>query len=113
MELNTQFKEIEKHGVNVVAITYDDWEQNGRFIAEREIAYTILSDQDVKTVLGFDILNEDWKPGHPAYGIPRPGVLMADANGKIIFKLALPRYQDRPPMQEIVAAVEKATSNES
>ena len=66
----------------------------------------MLVDEDVAHVTAFGIRNEDYEPGEMGYGIPHPGVVYVDSEGLIRLKFAIPGYRQRPPMEDILAAIE-------
>ena len=106
MQLNEKIQDFENLGVKVVAISYDQPEQNARFMQAKDLVYQLLSDVEAKTVNAFGILNEQYKRGHPAYGIPKPGIVWVDTAGIVQFKAALPKYQERPPLKDVLTAIE-------
>ena len=56
------------------------------------------------------ILNEDYAPGHPAYGIAHPGIFHVDAAGIIRGKWAERGYQTRPSFAQVLADVKALIS---
>lgn len=86
-------------------MTYDSVEILAAFHGEKNLGYPLLHDEQAKHVLGFEVLNEAYGPGHGAYGIPHPGILLLDGNGVITAKFAVPGYRQRPPMSEVLKAV--------
>lgn len=108
MQLNERFEEFQSLGVNIAAISYDSHEQNSSFAEEQNLKYPILADQDATTVKGFGILNEEYTVGHPAYGIPHPGIIFVLPDATINFKRAVPGYKERPNLDELVLAVQQA-----
>ena len=59
------------------------------FHADRELGYPLLSDEDAKHVIGFNVLNEEYEPGHSAHGIPHPGIFYISAEGAVVAKFAV------------------------
>ena len=110
MQLNRYVDQLGEMNVNVVAISYDPHLQNQSFTDESEIEFPVLSDQEAATVKEFGILNEEYEPGHGAYGIPHPGVIFVDEGGTIQFKRAVPSYRARPDFGEILEAVKSHIS---
>ena len=110
MKLNERVPEFQALGVNVVAISYDDFEQNASFSSEEGLGYTLLSDQNAATVKGLGILNHEYEDGHPAFGIPHPGILFIRADATIGFKRAVSGYKERPSLDELLGAVRDATT---
>ena len=45
------------------------------------------------TALG--ILNEQYSPGEPAYGIPHPGVFVVDTDNQIVGKIFIESFRER------------------
>ena len=99
--------EFNEAGVAVAASTYDDVEQNAKFKSSEELTYTLLSDQDSKTVKSLGILNENYEEGSFAYGVPHPGVILVDADDKVVLKRAEEKYSDRPSMDALLEDVKK------
>ena len=105
--------EFEEAGVVVAASTYDAVEQNAKFKSSEELAYTLLSDQEAKTVKSLGILNEDHEEGSFAYGVPHPGVILIDTEGKVVLKRAEEKYSDRPSMDDLLEDVKKFVAESS
>ncbi len=87
-------------------MTYDSVELLAAFHGEKNLGYPLLHDEQARHVLGFDVLNEAYAPGHRAYGIPHPGIFLIDENGVITAKFAVPGYRQRPAMREVLEAVQ-------
>lgn len=100
-------------GVAVAASTYDAFEQNAKFKSSEELTYPLLSDQDAKTVISLGILNENYEEGHAIYGIPHPGVILVDADGKVVLKRAEEKYSDRPSMDALLEDVKEFVAGET
>lgn len=105
--------EFNEAGVAVAASTYDDVEQNAKFKSSEELTYPLLSDQDAKTVKSLGILNEDHEEGSFAYGVPHPGVILVDADGKVVLKRAEEKYSNRPSMDALLEDVKQFTAEAS
>ena len=82
-------------------MTYDSREILAAFHAEAELGYPLLRDVDARHVNALGIRNEDYELGHRAYGIPHPGILFVDREGKILAKFAVPGYRRRPPFDAL------------
>ncbi|TDJ43052.1 MAG: redoxin domain-containing protein [Gammaproteobacteria bacterium] len=93
-------------GVNVAAITHDPVDQQMSFASASDIRYPLLSDQDVAHVNAYGIRNEEYAPGHAGYGIPHPGIIYFDSQQVVRLKFAIPGYRQRPPMAEVLNAIE-------
>lgn len=105
MQLNDYVTKFASMDINVAAVSYDSFEYNASFATEQGLNYPLLSDQDAATVRAFGILNADYEEGHPAYGVPLPGIFLIGADGTISLKRAMPRYQDRPNLDELLVAL--------
>ena len=109
MQLNERFDAFQTLGVNVAAISYDSYEQNASFSNEQDLRFPLLADQDASTVKSLGILNDEYEVGHPAYGIPHPGIMFVLPDGTISFKRAVPGYKERPDLDALLAAVREAS----
>ena len=92
-------------GVNVAAMTYDDATILAEFHESQNLGYPLLHDEGAHHVVAFDVLNEDYKPGDRAYGIPHPGIFYISVDGVIELKFAAPGYRTRPPMEAVHEAL--------
>lgn len=105
VQLEEWRERFEAAGVKVAGMTYDDLEVLAAFHADRQLGYPLLGDEEAKHVIGFNVLNEDYEPGHRAYGIPHPGIFFISPEGAVLAKFAVPGYRQRPPMEEVFDAV--------
>ena len=76
-------------------VTYDSPELQQRFIDAGSITYPFISDVDTATMTALGILNEDYEPGGPAYGIPYPGVFVLNPEQQIVGKIFVESYRTR------------------
>ena len=90
-------------------MTFDDREVLADFHADQELGYPLLQDIDAAHVNALGVRNEDYAPGHRAYGIPHPGILYIGADGVVKAKYAVPGYRRRPPFDTLYADVEAIT----
>lgn len=95
MQLQEQEADFEEAGIGIVAITYDSPELQQVFVDAASITYPLLSDINAATIKTLGILNEQYKPGEPAYGIPHPGVFVVDPGMTIAGKIFVEDYQVR------------------
>ena len=93
-------------GVNVAGMTYDDVSVLADFHDRHDLGYPLLQDVDVKHVNAYGIRNQRYEPGDGGYGIPEPGILFISPDGVILLKFAVPGYRQRPPLAEVLAAIE-------
>ena len=86
---------FEDAGIGMVAITYDDPEQQRAFIEKFGITIPVLSDVNALTFKTLGILNSDYETGDFQYGIPYPGMIVIDPAGNVVGKLFLEAYSSR------------------
>lgn len=111
MQLAERQQDFEALGVNVAGMTYDDVSVLAAFHAEQKLGYPLLQDKDTKHIGAYGVLNTDYEPGDSGYGIPYPGILYVDGDGKVLLKFAVPGYRQRPPLDAVldaIAALEQA-----
>lgn len=111
MQLSGFVEQFDAIGVNVVAISYDSHVKNKTFSDKQQLKFPLLSDHNNATIIGFNILNNDYKPGDRAFGIPHPGVVFLTPDDTIGLKRAVPSYRQRPEFAEILAAVKQYTQS--
>ncbi len=105
MQLAQWQDRFETLGVNVAGMTYDSQETLAEFHAKESLGYPLLRDVDQRHVSALGVLNEDYGPGHAAFGVPHPGIVYIDANGIVRAKFAAQGYRSRPPFEAVFAAV--------
>ncbi len=103
MQLQEHQEAFEAAGVGLVALTYDSPEILARFIERFAVRYPIVSDIEAASVRALGILNEDYAPGHRAYGIPHPGIFIVRKDGTIAAKLFLEGYATRIDAMAVLA----------
>jgi peroxiredoxin len=106
VQLQSDFKEIQATGGQLVAISYDSPEVLKRFAAKKSITYPLLSDTGSKTIDAYGIRNKE-ATGR-ASGIPYPGTFIVGTDGVIRSKLFLEGYKDRATPEAIAEALKKA-----
>ncbi len=73
-----------------------------RFSKRRNIGFTLLSDPQSAIIRAFDLLNEEFPPGRPGHGIPRPMMFVIDAKGIITHRFSDPDYSWRPKIDTVL-----------
>ncbi len=53
----------------------------------------------------YNILNTDYEPGHFAYGVPQPGIMFVNPDGKILAKFAEENFRQRPDWSDVAEAL--------
>ncbi|CAA0125262.1 Putative peroxiredoxin [Halioglobus japonicus] len=95
IQLQEYQAEFEAAGIGMVAITYDDPALQQAFIDKFGITIPLLSDTDALSFKTLGILNEDYLPDDFQYGIPHPGMIVIDPQGRVVGKLFLEAYSSR------------------
>jgi peroxiredoxin len=103
--LQKSLTEIEKAGVQVVAISYDSVDVLKQFASKREITFLLLSDKDSKAIDAYKIRNE--KANTRIEGVPHPGTILVDKEGIIRAKLGHEGYKERHGSKELIEAAKK------
>lgn len=101
IELNVQAEKFTKLGYGLAGISYDSREILNAFTQAQNISYPLLSDQEVATMKAYNIVNTQYKPSDDNYGIPYPGVVVIDNQGKVIHKYFYEGYRDRVKFNEL------------
>lgn len=86
-------------------MTYDSVEILRAFKAEGQLGYPLLHDEQAKHVNLLGVRNTEYAEGHMAYGVPHPGILYLRPNGEVALSFAVPGYRQRPPIEDVLAAV--------
>ena len=94
--------ELDKRKIGLAAISYDSPEILAEFAARKRITFPLLSDLGSKTIRAYGLLNETVKPDSFAFGIPNPGTLVLDGNGKVIAKYAEADFRERVTIPSIL-----------
>lgn len=94
-------------GYTLAAISYDDPKVLTEFTAKREINYPLLSDKGSMTIDGWALRDPQYKPDSMAFGVPMPGIFIIAPNGKIRAKLAEQGYKTRPPLEVVLASIDR------
>ncbi len=86
-------------------MTYDSLEILKTFKAVERLGYPLLRDENAKHANALGVRNMDYAEGHMAYGVPHPGILFLRPNGEVVMTFAVPGYRQRPPLEDVLAAV--------
>lgn len=95
VELNEQAEKFKALGYGLAGVSYDNTEILQNFAKQQKISYPLLSDQKAKTVLAYGILNTQYAIGDDNYGIPYPGVVVINKQGKVMHKHFFEGYKKR------------------
>jgi peroxiredoxin len=88
--------QIRALGFNVATLTYDPVATLKAVEEDQGVTFPLLHDEAVRHVQAYGILNTEYEPGHFAYGIPQPGIMVMDPKGTILLKFAEENYRERP-----------------
>ncbi|MEP4148331.1 MAG: redoxin domain-containing protein [Halioglobus sp.] len=108
IQLQKHKAEYDRAGISIVAMTYDDPGLQQAFVDKWGIDYPLLHDVDALSFKTLGILNRSYEPGDEAYGIPHPGTIIVDPNGKVVGKLFLEAYSVRVDALSALAYAEQA-----
>jgi len=101
IEFNDQAVHLKKLGYGLAAVSYDDVQVLNDFSLQHNIIYPLLSDIDAKTMINYGILNKQYNKRSEHYGIPYPGVVVIDNQGKITHKHFFEGYKKRVKFTEL------------
>ena len=104
--LNAGAKEIEQRGYRIVGVSYDTPEVAKAFSDRRAITFTLLSDPKSVVIDRWGLRDPQYPAGHRAHGVPRPAIFIVDRKGQIRASLAEEAYQKRPPVAEVIKALD-------
>ena len=82
-------------GYGLAAISYDNTDVLQTFAEQKNLSYSLLSDQRVQTMLVYDIVNNEYATDSEHYGIPYPGVVVIDNKGNVIHQHFFKGYKKR------------------
>lgn len=95
VQLQDHIEDFRAAGLGVVGMTYDAPAAVQAFADRHGLDYPLLADVEATTVQALGILNTEYQPGDSAYGIPYPGVFVADRSGVIRAKIFVEPYSIR------------------
>ena len=103
--MRDSYAKFEAHGIKLYALSYDDQETLREFSQAQDIPYPLLSDVDSEVIQRYGILNtEISKDDAFLYGIPFPGVYIADENGVVVAKFFHDTYKKRDSPETLIDA---------
>ena len=80
-------KDLEKSGLNVIAISRDSIDVLNRFANTSKIKFPLLSDSDSKVIESMGLYDKSGRPGTRHEGIAHPMTMLVDSNRVLIAKL--------------------------
>ena len=112
MQLAQWQDEFEAAGIKVAGMTYDSQEILAGFVANENLNYPLLRDEEAQHVNAYGIRNVEYGPDHRFYGIPYPGIVLISPEGTVLGKYAEPGYRERPAFEEVLASAKAAVGAE-
>lgn len=106
-DLQTIAADLKERGYELAVMSYDEPKVLDQFAKKQNISYTLLSDKDSKVINALGIRETSYKEDSMAYGVPKPVIFVIDPAGMIQSKLALEGYRDRPPLEDVMAEVDR------
>ncbi len=106
IDLETVAADLEAKGFPLVALSYDAPETLAKFKAKQELSYSLVSDTNSANIKAFDLLNDAYKEGSKAYGVPHPAVYIIDNEGVVKAKLMEEGFKNRPASEVVFQAVD-------
>jgi peroxiredoxin len=110
MNLNSGAADIAKRGYGLAGISYEKPPVNANFIAQKKIAYPLLSDPNSEVIDRYGLRDPQYKKGSRAYGVPRPIIFILNRDGVIRAKLYEDNYIKRPPLSLVIETLDKMSN---
>ncbi len=107
IDMNDWHDKITALGYNMAAISYDRVEVLKEFMEDKEISFPLLSDQNYQTFKRLNVLNREYKKGDSVYGIPYPGVMVIDTQGKLSYQFFYKGYKKRIGGEDLYNALKQ------
>ena len=105
MELQSHLEDFEKRGAVLVALSVDSV-PDSQALAEREkLSFPLLSDPDRTVIKAFGL-------DDPGNEIAWPAVYVLARDGTVVWRAFLDSYKERPPVSDILAAVDRAKTTD-
>lgn len=107
LELDKVQDKFSNLGYGLAGISYDTTEVLNQFVSQHALKFPLLADQQAQTMLAFGILNRAYDKGDDNYGIPYPGVVVINAQGKVIDSYFYQGYKNRIDFNELYKKLNK------
>ncbi len=105
LDWNARVEEFTSLGYEVAILTYDGVDDLKRFAGRRNISYTLLSDPESVVIRAFDLLNEQYRPGSRAHGVPHPAIFVIDPDGVVMHRFAEQTYSRRTEIDLVLESL--------
>ncbi len=97
-DLNKHFGDFEAKGATIVAVSVDSIADEQKMTQKFGLRFQLYSDPQLAVITKFGV--DDY-----AAGISRPAVFVIEKGGAIVYKRVGDRADDRPTVEEILAAI--------
>lgn len=101
--LGAQLSEVEKAGVEIVAISPDTNEQSQKLAEGLKLNYRFTADRDLEVSRRYGFIHV--KGGPDGQDVPRPATVVIDKDGLVRWYSVTHNFQVRPPAGEVLSAV--------
>lgn len=105
MELQAQFEEFEKRGVQILSVTIETPENNKRMRKSTGAQFEILSDESGKLIDHFGMRHVKGKRGQS--DLAQSSSFLLDQNGKVLWQRIAENYRVRPKPEELLEAIDE------
>ena len=95
--------EIERTGVQIIAISPDRNEQSQRFAEGLRLGYEFLADGDLAVTRRYGLVHP--RGGPEGQDVPRPATVVLDRNGVVRWFSVTANFQVRPDAADVLRAV--------
>ncbi|MBK7585615.1 MAG: peroxiredoxin family protein [Myxococcales bacterium] len=99
--MQSQRGEFEKRGAELVALSADPVETSKELAGREKLSLTLVSDPERKIIGAFGL-------DDPGNEVSWPAVYVLGPDGTVVYRAFLETYKERPPVADILAAVERA-----
>ncbi|MFC7291505.1 peroxiredoxin family protein [Hirschia litorea] len=106
IDLDAIAESVATQGYPLVAVSYDAPEKLAKFKMKNELSYTLASDTGSANIKAFGLLNDAYKEGSKAHGVPHPAVYIIDNEGVVKAKLMEEGFKNRPASEVVFQAVD-------
>jgi peroxiredoxin len=111
VELQGRFKDIQRSGLGLVAISYDPVPVLADFAKRRGITFPLLSDEGSRVIRQYGILNTTVpETNREQFGIPFPGTFIVDRQGVVTSRFFEEAYQERNTVGTVMARLGRGLS---
>lgn len=103
--MQSQRGEFDKRGAELVALSVDSVDVSTALAEREKLSLTLLSDPERRVIRAFGL-------DDPGNEVSWPAVYVLAPDATVVHRAFFESYKERPPVAEILAAVERAASSE-